>query len=104
MKREVRSNWQAMVLVCGKCSKKLGGGFGDDGRKPLAKALRRYLGLRKGRKGAAGIVETRCMGVCPKGAVVVLNGADARVWHLVPPATDLGTVARTLGLEADQPA
>jgi predicted metal-binding protein len=98
LKRSVRSNWSNTVLVCSKCSKKLGGGFGPKGRTPLAKALRKHLGLRKGRKGAAGIVEVKCLGVCPRGAVTVVNGAASREWLLVPEGADLDAVAVELGL------
>ena len=44
--KRVRSDWQGAVLVCGKCSKKLDGGFGKKGRTPLAKLLRKILGLK----------------------------------------------------------
>lgn len=98
LKRSVRSNWSNTVLVCSKCSKKLGGGFGPKGRTPLAKALRKHLGLRKGRKGTAGIVEVKCLGVCPRGAVTVVNGAASREWLLVPEGAALDAVAEELGL------
>jgi predicted metal-binding protein len=98
LKALVRSNWSNAVLVCAKCSKKLDGGFGPKGKTPLAKALRKHLGLKKGRKGAAGIVEVKCLGVCPRGAVTVVNGAQAREWLLVPEGADLGGVAAELGL------
>jgi predicted metal-binding protein len=101
MKTELRSNWSNAVLVCAKCSKRVGGGFGGKGKAPLAKALRRHLKLKKGRKGAAGVVEVKCLGVCPRGAVVVLNGADSRMWHLVQPGTDLDAVAAAVGLAED---
>ena len=65
---------------------------------PLAKALRKHLGLKKGRKGAAGIVEVKCLGVCPRGAVTVVNGAQSREWLLVPEGADLDGVAAELGL------
>jgi predicted metal-binding protein len=98
LKTGIRSNWSNAVLVCTKCSKKLGGGFGPKGRTPLAKALRKHLGLKKGRKSAAGIVEVKCLGVCPRGAVTVVNGAASREWLLVPEGADLDAVARELGL------
>jgi predicted metal-binding protein len=98
LKAGVRSNWSNAVLVCAKCSKKLDGGFGPRGKAPLAKALRKHLGLKKGRKGAAGIVEVKCLGVCPRGAVTVVNGAQAREWLLVPEGADLDGVAAELGL------
>jgi predicted metal-binding protein len=98
LKTGIRSNWSNAVLVCAKCSKKLGGGFGPKGKTPLAKALRKHLGLKKGRKGAAGIVEVKCLGVCPRGAVTVVNGAASREWLLVPEGADLAAVAGELGL------
>ena len=98
LKASVRSNWSNTVLVCAKCSKKLDGGFGPKGKAPLAKALRKHLGLKKGRKGAAGIVEVKCLGVCPRGAVTVVNGAQAREWLLVPEGADLDAVVAELGL------
>lgn len=100
MKTHVRSNWDNAVLVCSKCSKKLDGGFGPGGRMPLAKALRKYLGLKKGRKAGAGIVEVKCLGVCPRGAVTVVNGAASREWLLVPKGADMGELADELGLGA----
>ncbi|WP_025560069.1 hypothetical protein [Sphingomonas sp. UNC305MFCol5.2] len=99
MKTGVRSNWSNTVLVCAKCSKRLGGGFGPRGRTPLAKALRKQLGLKKGRKAASGIVEVKCLGVCPRGAVTVVNGAASREWLLVPEGADLDAVAGELGLD-----
>lgn len=98
MKDHVRSNWQNAVLVCRKCSKKLDGGFGPGGDERLAKALRKQLSLKKGRKAAAGIIEVNCLGVCPKNAVTVVNGAQSRDWLLVRRGADLDDVARTLGL------
>lgn len=97
----VRAEWGNAVLVCAKCSKKLNGGFGKKGKQSLAKALRKHLGLKKGRKASVGIVETRCLGVCPRGAVTVINGAESRVWNLVPAGADLDEVARELGLARD---
>ena len=98
MKDHVRSNWQSAVLVCRKCSKKLDGGFGPHGDERLAKALRKHLSLKKGRKAVAGIIEVNCLGVCPKGAVTVVNGAQSRDWLLVRPQTDLDELAAMLGL------
>ncbi|WHO40009.1 (2Fe-2S) ferredoxin domain-containing protein [Sphingobium sp. AP49] len=98
LKDHVRSNWHNAVLVCRKCSKKLDGGFGPGGDERLSKALRRHLALKKGRKAAAGIVEVNCLGVCPKGAVTVVNGADSRDWLLVRAGADLDLLAGQLGL------
>lgn len=98
VKTRVRSEWANAVLVCGKCSRKLGGGFGPKGKTPLAKALRKQVGGKKGRKAAVGIVEVKCLGVCPKGAVTVVNGAVPGEWLLVPQGADVAAVAEELGL------
>lgn len=98
VKTQVRSNWSSTVLVCAKCSKRLGGGFGPKGKQPLGKALRQHLGLKKGRKSAAGVVDVKCLGVCPRGAVTVVDAAASREWLLVPAGTDLDAVARALDL------
>ncbi len=94
----MRSNWSSAVLVCAKCSKKLDGGFGPNGKQPLGKALRKHLHLKKGRKAAAGVVDVKCLGVCARGAVTVVNGAASREWLLVPAAADLDELASELGL------
>lgn len=98
MSQLVASNWGNAVLVCGKCSKKLGGGFGPKGKTSLVKALRKEFGLGKGRKADVGVVETKCLGVCPGGAVTVVNGAKAREWLIVKKGADLEEVGRELGL------
>ena len=85
------------MLVCRKCTKRVDGGFGAKGRTPLAKLLRKHVG-GKGRKARAGVVEVKCLGVCPRGAVTVVNGADSREWLLVRPGTAVDEVAGRLGL------
>lgn len=98
LKDQVRSNWSNVVLVCRKCSKKLDGGFGPSGNERLAKALRKHLSLNKGRKAAAGIVEVNCLGVCPRDAVTVVDGAASRDWLLVRSGADLDELAEALGI------
>src|SRR3546814_14995028 len=93
----VPARWQNTVLVCRKCGKRAGGGFGPEGTTPLAKALRKYLGLKKGRKAAAGVVEVGCLGVCPKGAVPVVTGNTPGACMVVPPATPLPQCAHRCG-------
>ncbi|QUT04197.1 (2Fe-2S) ferredoxin domain-containing protein [Sphingobium phenoxybenzoativorans] len=104
MKDRVSSGWRTAVLVCRKCSKKLDGGFGPKGDERLSKALRKHLALKKGRKAAAGIIEVNCLGICPKGAVTVVDGAHSREWLLVRPGADLDALAETLGLAYREPA
>ena len=98
LKTQVRSNWSNAVLVCSKCSKRVKGGFGPKGKAPLAKALRKHLHLKKGRKAAAGIVEVKCLGVCPRGAVTLVDSAKPHQWLLVEPGADLDELAAEIGL------
>ncbi|MEG3085866.1 hypothetical protein [Sphingomonas sp. PB4P5] len=94
--RTVRAGWTGTLLVCRKCSKKLDGGFGPDGRTPLAKALRKFLALGKGRKSQLGVVEVKCLGICPKNAVTVVDGAQPGIWKLVDRGTPIDEVAAAL--------
>ena len=94
--KRVRSDWQGALLVCGKCSKKLDGGFGNKGRTPLAKMLRKILGLKKGRKASLGVVETRCLGLCPRSGVVVVDSRMSREWMVVPQGADVAELAARL--------
>ena len=94
--RHVRSNWTGAVLVCGKCSKKLDGGFGKKGKTPLAKALRRALGLGKGRKASLGVVETQCLKLCPKRAVAMMDTRRPDEWIIVPEGADVEDVISRL--------
>lgn len=103
LKPRVRSNWTRTILVCAKCSKKIGGGFGAKGKTSFAKALRQQVGAGKGRKAAVGIVEVKCLGICPKRAVTVVDGSRPREWVLVPEGADIGAVAHELGLGASAP-
>ena len=98
--KTVRSEWSGTIIVCGKCSKKLGGGFGPGRRMSLAKALRKHLKLKKGRKAAIGVVESKCLGICPKGAVTVVSSADPHSWRIVSAGADIDVIAETLSLIA----
>lgn len=97
--KTVSAQWDVAILVCRKCSKKAGGGFGEKGRTPLAKALRARGNGKKGRKASLAVVETGCLKVCPKNAVVAINGARPKEWLIVPKGAVLDEVAEGLGLE-----
>jgi predicted metal-binding protein len=100
--RKVKARWKGAVLVCSKCSKKIKkGGFGPDGDKPLAKALRKHLHLGKGPKSAAGIIEVPCLDVCPKRAILVVDGRHPDQWLIVHPGANLDGLAHELGLKGD---
>ncbi len=97
--RKVRSRWSGTVLVCRKCSKKLGGGFGPEGKRTLAKALRKHLSLGKGPKAKAGIVEVSCLDICPKRAVTVVDTRHPDQWLIVRPGANLDALAHEIGLK-----
>ena len=97
MKTLVLANWSKTVLVCGKCSKKLGGGFGEKRATSLAKLLRRFGGGKK-RKSAFGVIETKCLGICPKGAVVTVDAAHPGQWQLIEAGAPEDMVVKRLGL------
>ena len=103
LKDQVRSNWQQAVLVCRKCSKKLDGGFGPDGDLTLKKALRKYLHLKKGKKGRKGaltVTSADCFDICPKGAVVAVNAAQPKKLLIIPAGADLFDDRATLLAQA----
>ena len=94
MFKTAKSNWDQTVLVCAKCSKKVGGGFGPKGKTPLLKALRAVLG--KGRKASVGVVPVKCLGVCPKNAVTLIDSRRPREWMVVPVRTPVAHVVKAL--------
>ena len=94
MLKRVSANWGSAALVCAKCTKKVGGGFGDKGKTPLVKALRKLHG--KGRKASIGAVPVKCLGICPKGAVTVIDTRKPREWMIVRAGTPVEQVAALL--------
>ena len=97
VKDHVAANWNTALLVCGKCSKRQKGGFGDQGRTGLAKLLRRHLNAGKGRKATIGVVQVKCLGVCPRRAVMLVDTARPHDWLLVAPGTAAEAVIARLG-------
>ena len=80
-----KSGWQRVLLVCAKCEKKLGnGGFGADGDERLSRALKRQAG-GKGRKARFGVVPVKCLKLCPKKAVTVVDSTDPHRWRVIAP-------------------
>lgn len=94
-----KARWSHVVLVCGKCSRKVGRRFGPDEDETLVGALRRRVG--KGRKAPVGVVEVRCLKLCPKNAVTLVDGRDPAAWLIVPPGEPIDAVAGRLGLADD---
>ena len=89
--------FESVILVCRKCSKKLDGGFGTDGDQSLSRELKR--GFRAaGRGRSSRVMETKCLGVCPKGAVTVLPASAPGTMLVVPAGTDAASVMASLPL------
>jgi hypothetical protein len=98
--RTVTTRSETIVAICGKCGRKLGGGFGDGGSRSLAKALKKSLDLPKWKRSPVRLVETGCMKLCPKGAVAVTTSGDARLVYVIPAGTPVAEIAAHLGLRA----
>jgi len=78
--------WKTVLLLCGKCARKLDGGYGPKGRDTLRDALRAELSDR-GLRRQIQIIETRCMSVCPKKAITALNASEPGTILFVPRKT-----------------
>lgn len=78
--------WQQVALVCGKCSRKLRGGFGKKGKQDLASVLK-DAAKAAGRRRALRVLEVGCLGLCPKHAVSALSSAQPDQVLAVPAGT-----------------
>jgi predicted metal-binding protein len=87
--------WTDIVLVCRKCSRKLDGGFGEDGEETLRSELKHAL-REAGRRRQVRVIETGCFSVCPKQAVSVMRARDPGKVLVVPRGTDAAAVLRRL--------
>ncbi len=99
----VPTRWRGAVLVCSKCSRKIGGGFGPKGRTALAKLLRKRAGKGKAYRLPYGVVETGCLKLCPRGAVVAVDTSRPGEWQLIRPGEAIEAVALRLGLPEPGP-
>jgi predicted metal-binding protein len=89
------TSWTQVILVCKKCSKKLDGGFGPEGDQTLPRALK--TGLRQTQlRRAVRVIETKCLGVCPKNAVTVLPASTPGTLLTVPVGTPVGDLLARL--------
>ena len=82
----VATGWSDALLICRKCSRKLDGGFGDDGKETLRRALRGAL-RDAGQRGRIGLIEVACLGVCPKRAVTTARASQPGNLVIVPEGT-----------------
>ena len=89
--------WQHVALVCGKCSRKLGGGFGKKGKHDLLDVLK---GAAKaaGQRRAMRMMEVGCLGLCPKRAVSAVSSVRPDEVVVVPAGAEGAAVlARLMG-------
>ena len=78
--------WNAVAIACRKCGKKLRGGFGPEGDQKLSRAVRNHL-RATGNRRALRVIETGCLGVCPKGAVTAIRIDRPGEFIIIPAGT-----------------
>ena len=89
--------WQQVALVCGKCSRKLGGGFGKKGKHDLQDVLK-DAAKAAGQRRAMRVMEVGCLGLCPKRAVSAVSSVRPDEVLVVPAGADGAAVlARLMG-------
>jgi predicted metal-binding protein len=93
--------WKTVILVCGKCSRKIDGGFGPNRKDTLRTVLRDALRV-KGHRRDVRIIETRCMGICPKRAVTALNASRPGRILTIPKGAATDEVMAQLMSDAEQ--
>jgi predicted metal-binding protein len=82
------TNWTQIILACKKCSKKLHGGFGAAGDQSLPRALKTEL-RAAGRRRTVRVIETKCLGLCPKNAVTIVDATAPGAMLAIPAGTQL---------------
>ena len=87
--------WRSVVVVCRKCGKKLGGGFGHKRKESLRDVLRQAL-RDAGRRRDVRICETSCLGLCPKHGVTAFSATSPGTIYVIPAGMDGAEAARTL--------
>jgi len=87
--------WQQVALVCGKCSRKLGGGFGKKGKHDLVDVLK-DAAKAAGQRRAVRVLEVGCLGLCPKRAVTAVSSARPDQVLVVPAGAEGAAVLARL--------
>ena len=87
--------WRTVLLCCRKCARKLDGGFGPDGKHDFTETLKRLL-RERGQRRLVRLVETPCLGLCPKDAVTVLRADEPDHALIVSRGTDPVQLAERL--------
>lgn len=87
--------WREIAMVCGKCSRKLHGGFGKKGKHGLDKVLKDAL-RATGRRREVRVIEVGCLGLCPKRAVTAVSSAQPGQMLAIPEGADAAQVLARL--------
>ena len=87
-----------LIAICGKCGRKIGGGFGERQDKALSKVLRKSAADAKGKRATVRIVETRCLDICPKRAVAMIDSRQPGRVMIVPAGASVDGLADRLGI------
>lgn len=93
--------WKTVILLCGKCARKMSGGYGPKGEDKLRTVLREAF-RNSGRRRDVRIVETRCMGICPTKAVTAMNATHPDRLLTIPKGTSADQAMAKLVNEAEQ--
>jgi predicted metal-binding protein len=98
MRKPIKSRstpWERVILLCGKCSRKLGGGFGSKGEDSLRTVLRAEL-KEQGYGRSVRIIETRCMGICRRKAVTMLDAGRPGTLYTMSEGTAVAEILHEL--------
>jgi predicted metal-binding protein len=77
------------------------GGYGSTGKDTLRRVLRDALRVKSRRRDVR-IIETRCMGICPKRAVTALNASHPGRILMIPKGTATDEAMAQLMREPEQ--
>jgi predicted metal-binding protein len=95
--------WKTVILLCGKCARKMDGGYGPNGKEKLRTVLREAFRENDHRRDVR-IIETRCMGICPRKAVTALNASRPARLLTIPKGTAVNEAMTRLMLEEEHQA
>jgi len=91
---------ERLIIVCGKCTRKLHGGFGKKRKHALRSVLRDAL-KTLGRRRDVRAIETGCLGLCPRDAVTVADSRRPGDLLSVPSGMAAETILAGLGVTRD---
>lgn len=87
--------WRDVIVLCRKCGKKRRGGFGPKRKQTLKETLRQTL-REIGQRRQVRVMETECLGLCPKNGITALNATRPGTIHVIPVGSDGTAAVRTL--------